>query len=215
MSPEPVTAERIYQRLKLDIISGRFQPGAPVVSQMIAEEFGTSISPVRDSMQRLVGERLLGHHEGGGFEIPAVTAEGLRDLHIWHGQVVRLAVKQGKPAALPQDLLAGLEELDPEDSYRIVQITTDLFQQLGKASTNSEHGPTIAAISDRLFAFRLHEDGLKDRKAELIAIWNVIVSGQDSTAREALWAYHRRRIRRVDALLRAFYAPKGAQNGRL
>ncbi|CAN5503851.1 GntR family transcriptional regulator [soil metagenome] len=205
MSPEPVTAERTYQRLKLDILFGRFQPGQLVVSQMIAEEFGTSISPVRDAMQRLVGERLIGHREGGGFEVPPLTAHGLRNLYIWHGQVVRLAAKQRDNAALDSNLRTRIEALDPDDSFGIVHRTVDLFRDIGNASRNIEHGLAIGAIGDRLFAARLKEHGLRDRKQELIAVWDAIISGPDPTVRDVLWAYHRRRIRRADALVRVFY----------
>jgi DNA-binding GntR family transcriptional regulator len=206
VSPEPVTAERIYRRLKLDVISGRFRPGSLVISQLISKEYGNSITPVRDAMQRLVGERLLEHHEGGGFEIPQLSADGLRDLYIWHGQVLRLAVKQGQPAANVEDMLDRLEELDPEDSFAISQTTAELFSRVASASNNAEHAVAIAAIGDRLFAPRTHEGILKERKVELIAVWNAIISGQDSTVREAIWAYHRRRIRRVPMLLKSLYS---------
>lgn len=206
MSPEPVTAERIYRRLKLEIISGRFRPGSLVVSHLISKEYGASVSPVRDAMQRLVGERLLDHHDGGGFEIPRLTEDALRDLYIWHGQVLRLAVKQGQPVEQIGDMRPMLDELDPADSFSIAQRTAELFLLAAKGSSNLEHPIAIASIGDRLFAARLHEPLLKGQKAELIAVWDAFVSGRDSTARECIWAYHRRRIRRAPALLKALYA---------
>lgn len=206
MSPEPVTAERVYRRLKLEVISGRFRPGSLVISQLISKEYGTSITPVRDAMQRLVGERLLEHHEGGGFEIPRLTADGLRDLYIWHGQVLRLAVKQGQPMDQVGDMRGALEELDPDDSFAMAQRTAELFKRAAKASSNLEHAVAIETIGDRLFAARQHESLLGGQKPELIAVWDAFASGQDSTARDSIWAYHRRRIRRASAVLKAVYA---------
>lgn len=206
MSPEPVTAERIYHQLKLDIMSGRFHPGASVISQVVAAEYGTSVSPVRDAMHRLLGERLLRHHEGGGFEIPHVTADELRNLYQWHDEIIRLAIRHRDTLTPPDAAIEErLEKLDGEDSLAIVWATTELFQAIAHCSSNSEHASAIAGISDRLFAIRLSEHGLRDRKSELIAVWNGYVCGQESAVRDAIRAYHRRRIRRVSMIIDAHY----------
>lgn len=206
MSPEPITAERTYRKLKQDIVAGRHKPGSVLNLHRLADESGSSVSPVRDAMQRLVGERLLEQHAGGGFEIPHLTADGLRDLYEWHGQVVRLALKHAQPDDEIADMRASIEELDPDDSFSIAQRTGDLFLNAARGSSNSEYALAIEAIGDRLFAARLQESLLKDRKEELLAVWNAFASGQNSTARDCIWAYHRRRIRRAPALLKALYA---------
>ena len=87
MSPEPITADRIYRRLKQDILDGILRPGAPLVVQALADHYGVSISPVRDSAHQLVGEQLLASNLGGGFVVPLVPVsierhfgcEGLRE----------------------------------------------------------------------------------------------------------------------------------------
>lgn len=208
MSPEPATAERIYHQLKLDIMSGRFHPGVSVISQLVAAEYGTSVSPVRDAMHRLLGERLLRHHEGGGFEIPHVTADELRNLYQWHDEIIRLAIRHRDALALPDAAIEErLEKLDGEDSLAIVWATTELFQTIARGSSNSEHAFAIADIGGRLFTIRLSEYGLRDRKSELIAVWNGYTCGQESTVRDAIRAYHRRRIRRISMIIDALYAP--------
>lgn len=207
MSPEPVTAELTYQRLKLDVMSGRFRPGTPVVSHIIAQEFGTSISPVRDAMQRLVAERLLDYQTGGGFEAPHFAARALGDLYAWHRDVVRLAIRHRDPDADFEDLLPRLLKLRDDDPLAVVQATTDLFAAIGHASRNAEHGAAIEAIGSRLYIARLHESGLGERRRELVAVWNALTGGPVSAAIEAIRAYHRRRLRRVAAIVRAIYVP--------
>lgn len=208
MSPEPITAERIYHQLKLDIMSGRFHPGVSVISQVVAAEYGTSVSPVRDAMHRLLGERLLRHHEGGGFEIPHVTADELRSLYQWHDEIIRLAIRhRDASAAMDTAIEQRLEKLDGENGLAIVQATTEVFQTIARGSSNSEHAFAIAEIGGRLFTIRLSEHGLRDRKSELIAVWNGYVCGQESAIRDAIRAYHRRRMRRVPMIIDALYAP--------
>jgi len=67
MAPEAVTSERVYAGLRRAVVGGRYPPGTTLNAQAIAEEFGTSIAPVRDAMHRLVGEGLIEAHHGGGF----------------------------------------------------------------------------------------------------------------------------------------------------
>lgn len=207
MSPEPVTAELTYQRLKFDVMNGRFRPGAPVVSHIIAREFGTSISPVRDAMQRLVAERLLHYQSGGGFETAHFAARTLGDLYAWHYDVVRLAIRHRDPESEAENLLPRLLKLNDGDSAAIAQATTDLFNVLGQASRNGEHGEGIEAIGSRLYLARLHESDINERPRELITVWNAVRSGQASASIEAIRAYHRRRLRRLPAIVRAIYAP--------
>lgn len=207
MAPEPVTAELTYQRLKREVMHGRFRPGTPVISHSIAQEFGTSISPVRDAMQRLAAERLLHHQAGGGFEVPHFDASALTNLYAWHQDVVRLALRDRDSGVDADDLLPRLLALRDDDPEALVQATSDLFAVVGRSSRNGEHGAAIEAIGSRLHLARLHEFQLGDRSAELMTVWSALAAGPASTAIAAIRAYHRRRLRRVPAIVRAIYVP--------
>lgn len=199
MAPEAVAAESAYLRLKRDVVSGRYPPATRIVERVLAREYGVSIVPFRDAAQRLVGEQLLEAGPGGGYRIPAISEEGLRDLYSWHSHLVRLALKA--PAI---DL-----NLDPaviRDSHRlpaeeIANSASELFRAIALRSENGEVARTLLAVNDRLHPIRLRErEVLGNLGAELQAIMIATVSGQGLNRFTALWAYHRRRIRRVTAL---------------
>lgn len=59
MAPEALTADRLHRDIKALILRGYFGAGLPLTVHAMAEAFGTSISPVRDALNRLVGERLV------------------------------------------------------------------------------------------------------------------------------------------------------------
>jgi DNA-binding GntR family transcriptional regulator len=158
-------------------------------------------------MQRLAAERLLHHQSGGGFEIPHFEAGALENLYAWHQDVVRLALRHRDPDADVEDLLPRLLALRDEDPEAIVLATSELFAVVGRSSRNGEHGAAIEAIGSRLYLARLHEAGLGERPRELVAVWNAVTGGPVSTAIEAIRAYHRRRLRRVPAIVRAIYVP--------
>jgi DNA-binding GntR family transcriptional regulator len=211
MAPEALTSERVYAGLRRAIVGGYYAPGTTLVAQAIAEEFGTSIAPVRDAIHRLVGEGLIEAHHGGGFQLPVLTEQDLRDLYVWHGQVLRLAIKHRSSPSISIDMSSTLDALDPNDTRAITDATTELFGRLAAGSRNRLHATAIATVADKLYATRLRESSIKDRVGELQAVWIATVSGRESTIRDAIWAYHRRRLRRVPALIKSGGGAMAAQ----
>jgi len=202
MAPEALTSERVYAGLRRAVVGGRYPPGATVNVHAIADEFGTSIAPVRDAMHRLMGEGLIESHPGGGFHVPTLSEDNLRDLYVWHGQVLRLAIKHRSSPSISIDMSTILDALDPADTHAIADATTELFSRLANRSRNGQHALAVQRVADRLYATRLRETVIRDRVGELRAVWAVTASGRESAIRDAIWAYHRRRLRRVPALIK-------------
>lgn len=200
MSPEAFTSERVYAGLKRDILGGRFAPETILIVRIIADEAGTSIAPVRDSMQRLVGERLLEPHPGGGFRMPQVTKEGLRQLYLWHGQLIRLALKTPRSGTIHTEFRPSFDTIDADDSHAIAEATAELFLRIARYSGNAEHVEAVRSAGERLHATRLRETPISNRLAELELVWTLTVSGRNRDAQEAIRTYHRRRLRQVSML---------------
>jgi len=59
------TFERVHAGLRARLHAGRFVLGEPLEPQHLADELNASITPVRDALQRLVGERLVGRDRAG------------------------------------------------------------------------------------------------------------------------------------------------------
>ena len=56
MSPGP-TFDRVYFALKEQLTSGRHPPGAHLEPSVLGDELCSSITPIRDALHRLVGEK--------------------------------------------------------------------------------------------------------------------------------------------------------------
>lgn len=195
MSPRPVAAERAYGLLKGDVLSGRFAPGSTVIERLMAEEYGVSVSPFRDAAQRLVGEELLEIGTGGGYRIPAISADSLLDLYHWHSHLVRLILKVQKPV---QAMPISSSDMALVDLAQIPLAMTNCFRMLAKAAPNREYARALRLATDRLYVARLHEGAvLTNLGPELQMVETATASGSGLDRYEILWAYHRRRIRRV------------------
>ena len=213
MSPEALTADRVYHDLKRQIMLGHFKPGSSIGLTGIAQQFGTSISPVRDALQRLFGERLVEIHSGGGFAIPAMNRRSVLHLYSWHSDLVRLAVKgMTRPDKIGE--FPGIHSEEGSARHRtIADLTAQLFEAIGAASTNPEHHEAILLAGARLHPLRLKEAILPKLESELANLWNVTRSANKNSIRIAMWHYHRRRLLKAKSLSSAAGGVNGNGNG--
>jgi hypothetical protein len=182
---------------------GRFLPGIPLNVHAIAAENDMSVSPVRDGLQRLTGERLLIARSGGGFECPRLNVEGAHDLYSWHDKLVRWAIVR-RHGTMPRiNLLAEIGALDPEDTIGLSSMTAELFYRIGETCGSVEHMLAIRSAGERLHIMRLHETMLNNRKAELKRLAIMAKNAETKVLRDTISTYHRRRIRYLTQIMKA------------
>lgn len=90
-------SQRAYAVLREGLISGRFRPGQRFLMKELAEQLGTSITPVREACMRLVSERGLDLQSGRFVLVPELSLS--RYLEI---KTIRLALE-----GLAAELAAG------------------------------------------------------------------------------------------------------------
>ncbi|MBF0530976.1 MAG: GntR family transcriptional regulator, partial [Deltaproteobacteria bacterium] len=74
------TKNKIYHDLRRAIITGQYSPGERLAVEMIANSFGTSVSPVRDALQMLEQEGLVMIRPRSGYFVTSMTLKQLIDL---------------------------------------------------------------------------------------------------------------------------------------
>ena len=87
------TSERIYIALKQLIFERRFRPGEKLDPGRLADELGSSVTPVRDALHVLAGEGLIETRISEGYALPLIDEPGLKDLYRWCSGVFQLAVR--------------------------------------------------------------------------------------------------------------------------
>jgi GntR family transcriptional regulator, colanic acid and biofilm gene transcriptional regulator len=79
---------RAYGTLREALISGQFQPGQRLVMQDLADQLGTSITPVREACLRLVSEKGLELKSGRFAIVPQLTYDRYIEV-----RTIRLALE--------------------------------------------------------------------------------------------------------------------------
>jgi DNA-binding FadR family transcriptional regulator len=200
MSPGP-TFDRVYIALKEQLTERRFTPGDHLEPAVLGEELNASITPVRDALHRLVGERIVDAPRNDGFRVPAPTEHELREMYGWNRDLLDLALR-----ARPPDRRGSrdAQQDDAGGSAFDASAPADLFRQIASRSGNIELEAAVENMSDRLASHRRVEIELLDDLEEELALLRTAWDLEDLAAlRRLVTAYHRRRQRFVPEILAA------------
>jgi DNA-binding GntR family transcriptional regulator len=197
----PTTFDRVYAALKIRLREGFFRPGERLEPAALSEEVNASVTPVRDALHRLTGERLVEapHHEG--FRTPLLTETMLRHLYGWHRDLVILAVAKHADHQLKEALAdkVGLGDAPT--------IQNQIFLALARSTGNPEHAAALESLIERLAPVRRLEEVLLDAvEQESADILAALADKDRRRLRRTLIRYYRRRERIVPELLERVYA---------
>ena len=195
------TLERVYDELKQRILNGAYRPGDRLEPAALADELGSSTTPVRDALHLLIGEHLLATRTGGGFFLPQIDEPALQDLYDWAAQILLLALRD--PGAARELAGPGGADAIGDD---VASLTGALFERIAARSGNAEHLRALRSVNDRLHAARLAEPSVLERwRDELVEIEAAFDAGDPPRLRRGIRAYHRRRHRVAAGVVRALY----------
>jgi DNA-binding GntR family transcriptional regulator len=189
----PVQAmERSYSTLREMLRAGAFVPGARLEANRLADELGVSMTPIRDALHQLVGERLVETSIGEGFRVPLLSEAELRDLFEWNSAILTMAVRTTTAAAMAMAIASSPE------SKSLADQGSELFARMASAVLNAELRVAILAANQRIGPFRMIEGHVLDATPEEIDDMARVDHGQV----QAIRRYHLRRMRAAPDLVR-------------
>jgi hypothetical protein len=189
---------RVYETLRARVMAGEFAPGERIDPARLAPSLAASVTPIRDALHHLAGERLVDNWKQEGFHQPIVTEAMLRDLYSLSGELLRLMLSEGararKQMVLPQAIP------DTEWPHRAMVILGHLLS----CTSNRELRAAFQSVSDRLQMVRRAEAAvLPNPGRELAAVLDAAVRNHWGAARHHAAIHHRHRIRQVPQIASA------------
>ena len=168
VSASETVGEPAYRRLRADIIFGRLAPGEKLRLDRVSQAYGTSISTMRELLNRLGSEGLIVAEGQRGFEVAPVSPDDFREVAAmrqllechaieqsfaagdldWEGRVV---AAHHKLAVTEKRMIAG-DRTDPETWKRC---DWEFHHALISACGSKVLLQTHAAIYDKYLRYQM------------------------------------------------------------
>nr|WP_040326169.1 GntR family transcriptional regulator [Aurantimonas manganoxydans] len=78
--PIETAGENAYRRIRTDIVFGRLAPGQKLRLERLKDDYGASVSTLRETLNRLSSERLVTAEGQRGFEVAGVSIANLKEV---------------------------------------------------------------------------------------------------------------------------------------
>ena len=190
MSPANTMA-RVYTALKEQVLSGAVTPGDRLDPAKIAADLAASITPVREALYRLTGERVVESWQNEGFRVPLVSEAMLRDLYAWSLELVTVVIR-GARKARGGHIEHGAQSGPADFGHILVEIAMQ--------SPNHEHRAALASLNDRSAMFRRAEQVVIADVEDIDRLANAIAERSWGQVQVLMTRYFRRRLRAVVAI---------------
>lgn len=194
MSPSHLF-EPTYHAIKLRLMTGAWRAGFRLEPVKISAELGVGVSPIRDCLNRLTGERLIEAQSGEGFHVPLIQPQTLRELLDLNQTLLLTAMFSRRPSMLAP--------LPPNVDH--ATRTARIFHHIGQANDNMELLGLVDNISDRLHTLRgIETSALPQAHSDLDALEaKLAISAPARDIRKLIRHFHKRRRHAADHLVRS------------
>lgn len=73
--------QQIFEKIRQDIMDGKYKKGDSLIEQKLAEEFGVSRTPVREAMRQLEFDGLVKSIPNRGVFVNGITHQDIKDIY--------------------------------------------------------------------------------------------------------------------------------------
>ncbi|MDD2481626.1 MAG: GntR family transcriptional regulator [Lutispora sp.] len=122
---------QIYERVRQDILEGRYSRGDSLIEQKLAEEFGVSRTPIREVLRQLELDGLVGSIPNRGVFVIGITHQDIEDIYEIRKRI------EGLAALWAADKMTQEEFDELENIYHLMEFYTkkDDIHQFAKLNT--------------------------------------------------------------------------------
>jgi len=148
--------DKIYQKIKRDILTGVYKPGEQLSANQVAGQFDISATPVREALNLLEQEGFIEVLPRIGFFVARITVKDIRDMYdyriIVEGAAAELAARYIAQneldylESIPSDYLMG----DSESYLKYLENNREFHLSIAKASRNNVLAKAVAMTLDQM-----------------------------------------------------------------
>ena len=183
--------DQVADRIRRSILAGRLRPGARLVEDSLARDFGVSRNPVREALRALAAEGLVRVTARRGAAVMAfdagTAAEMVEVRAALEGLNARLAARRRDPALLKrlaEILRRGSDAARAGELGQLTRLNGDFHDALAAAGANQVLRDLMRSLRERTGSvFAPLSGGRAIRTwAEHAAILRAVISGDDDLA---------------------------------
>ena len=93
MAGDKTLSEKIYHELYDDITHHRLKMGQNLTLSMLKERFGTSHTPIREAMNRLVADGIVEYSSNKGMKVKTFTEQQIKDIYRFTAELECMAIR--------------------------------------------------------------------------------------------------------------------------
>lgn len=212
-SRKGTVVDSVVQTLADDIVSGRLTPGTKLDAQAIAERFGVSRTPIRETFGHLAAMGLVTHRPNRGVIVATLSAQSLGALY---EAMAELEAALARLAALRMNSAQreALHQLHQESVHLVRDGTADAYarynQEFHSLIFEGAQSPQLQQLADatrtRLAPFRRAQFRLMNRVSKSWEEHDAIVRALMAGDAEGVARMMRLHVQTVSAMSAEFVA---------
>ncbi|MCO5220792.1 MAG: GntR family transcriptional regulator [Thermomicrobiales bacterium] len=199
----PSVAETVYDQLWRRIVNREFRPGDRLVEDALANELGTSRTPVREALLRLGQTGLVQVSSRKGFSVPVITPDDVVELYDLRAALETYAIRRATPLISDEEIemhrnsqeavLRQSEERDTATAEAFFRADLALHSVLHSLGGNARSARILSEVMGQLSLISMRASLIPERNQLAIAEHHVILDAlaarDPETAAEAMAAH--------------------------
>jgi DNA-binding GntR family transcriptional regulator len=215
-----VSEQDTYERLRLEIISGRLQPNERLVESDLTQSLGATRTTVRAALLRLAHEGLVEHERNRGAKVRFVdereAIEILEARAVLEGLVARKAAENATPEDIAE-LHAIVESmrrlLDAGDLLSVSELNSRLHATILRIAHHRTAERLVSTLNSHLVRFQYQTILLPGRSEHSLAEHSALVDALAAGDADAAETAMRRHLSQVAEALAATAAADASAPG--
>ena len=154
--------EQVYKNLKNTILTGGLEPKKRLIEEKLADEMGTSRTPVREAIQKLEKEGLIHKLPRGGYAVSIITDDDIEEVFgirsVLEGYAGYLATARATEEDIKalEDIVQKEEDcLKKNNIEEIITLNTEFHDKLYMAAKSAKLYSIINDLRDYIYRYRI------------------------------------------------------------